>query len=191
MDISEVPGCHLLSFVLDGFSVRVAKITPRIGVSRTHSLFFYFNLFLLNELWPYYQKDANQITLNRITLWSLALQKFEALNHILLIVNLSLNQTLQTFLLYERQTWMTRLILAISLWGLSSFNLKRFYYSCTWSRSSCDRRTSFCMGCTSRKLCRFLLMFLTGYTSLIFLLLLPPSITLFVFMQFLILLHLK
>ena len=31
------------------------------------------------------------------------------------IVNLSLNQTLLTFLLYVRQTWMTQLILAIYL----------------------------------------------------------------------------
>ena len=34
---------------------------------------------------------------------------------ILLIVNLSLNQTLLTFWLYVKQTWMTQLILAISL----------------------------------------------------------------------------
>ena len=33
----------------------------------------------------------------------------------LLIVSLSLNQTLLTFLLYVRQTWMAQLILAISL----------------------------------------------------------------------------
>ena len=40
---------------------------------------------------------------------------FEAFVQILLIANLSLNQTLLTFLLYVRQTWMTQLILAISL----------------------------------------------------------------------------
>ena len=32
-------------------------------------------------------------------------------------MNLSLNQTLLTFLLCVRQTWMTQLVLAISLWG--------------------------------------------------------------------------
>ena len=69
-----------------------------------------------NELWPYYQKHVNQIILNCTTLWSLALQIFEAFVRILLIVNLSLNQTLLTFLLCVRQTWMTQLILAISLW---------------------------------------------------------------------------
>ena len=35
---------------------------------------------------------------------------------ILLIVNPTLNHTLLTFLLSVRQTWMTQVILAISLW---------------------------------------------------------------------------
>ena len=30
--------------------------------------FFFFYIFKLNELWPYYQKYVNQIILNRITL---------------------------------------------------------------------------------------------------------------------------
>ena len=46
---------------------------------------------------------------------NLALQIFEASVRILLNVNLSLNQTLLTFLLYVRQIWMTILILAVSL----------------------------------------------------------------------------
>ena len=82
----------------------------------SQSTFLFFNLFKLNELWPYYQKHVNQIILNRTTLWSLALRIFEAFVRILLIVNLSLNQTLLTFLLYVRQTKMTQLILAISPW---------------------------------------------------------------------------
>ena len=45
----------------------------------------------------------------------LVLQMFVAFVQILLNVNFSLNQTLLTFLLYVRQTWMTQLILAISL----------------------------------------------------------------------------
>ena len=69
-----------------------------------------------NELRPYYQKHVNQIILNCTTLWSLALRIFEAFVRILLIVNLSLNQTLLTFLLCVRLTWMTPLIMAISLW---------------------------------------------------------------------------
>ena len=74
-----------------------------------------FNLFKLNELWPYYQKRVYKIISNRIILYSLALRIFEAFVRILLIENLSLNQTLLTFLLYMRQTWMTQLILAIFL----------------------------------------------------------------------------
>ena len=55
-----------MSFVTtDEFSVRVTKITSRIGVSGTHSLpFYFFSEFKLNELSPYYQKHVNQIILN-------------------------------------------------------------------------------------------------------------------------------
>ena len=41
-----------------------------------------------------------------------------------MVVNLSLNQTLLTFLLSVRQTWMAQLILAISLWGYLPLNRK-------------------------------------------------------------------
>ena len=49
--------------------------------------------------------------LNHATLLILALQIFEAFLQILLIVNLLLNQTLLTLLLYVTQTWMVQLIL--------------------------------------------------------------------------------
>ena len=65
--------------------------------------------------------------------------------------------------------------------GLPSFNLKGFYYSYAWSCSLCEERTSFCTRLISRKLCRFLLMFQTGFTSLTVLLLLPLLITFFIF----------
>ena len=92
----------MLFATTDDFSVRVTKITVTIGVSWTHSLpFYFFNLFKLNELWPYYQKHVNQIILNRTTLWSLALRIFEAFVRILLIASLSLYQTLLTFLLCD------------------------------------------------------------------------------------------
>ena len=70
----------------------------------SHPTFLFFNLFKLNELWPYYQKHINQIILNSITLSSLTLQVLEAFVRILLIVSLSLNQTLLIFLLCVRQT---------------------------------------------------------------------------------------
>ena len=64
--------------------------------------FSIFNLFRLKELWPYYKKHVNQIILICIIL-SLALQIYEAIVQILLIVIFSLNQTLLIFLLYVKQ----------------------------------------------------------------------------------------
>ena len=79
----------------------------------SHELTAYLSIFSpefkLNELWPYYQKHVSQIIFNRTTL------QYALLVRILLIASLSLNQTLLTFLLCVRQTWMTQLILAISL----------------------------------------------------------------------------
>ena len=49
---------------------------------------------------------------------------------------------------------------------LSSFNLKGFYYSYTWSCSLCEGKTSFCTRLIFRKLCGVLLMFSTCFTSL-------------------------
>ena len=50
--------------------------------------------------------------------------------------------------------------------GLPYFSPKGFYYSYAWSRSLSRRKTVFCTGLIFRKLCRFLLMFLTSFTSL-------------------------
>ena len=66
--------------------------------------------------------------------------------------------------------------------GLSSFNLKRFYYSYAWSCSLCERRTSFCTGLVSRKLCGSLLTFSTSFTLFSVVLLFSLSITFFVLM---------
>ena len=65
--------------------------------------------------------------------------------------------------------------------GLSFFNLKGFYYSYTWPCSLFEGRTSFCTGLISRKLCRFLLMFLTCINSLSILLLFPLATTFLIF----------
>ena len=155
-----------VSFVTaDEFSVRVKKITSKMGVSWTHSLPFIFNLFKLNELWPYYEKHVNQIILNCITLWSLALWIFEAFVQILLIVNLSLNQTLLTFLLCVRQTWMTQLILAISLWQVIFLEYKRtLVLICMVSQFMWKKDFLFHM--TYLKKTLQILMFSTGFTSL-------------------------
>ena len=86
--------------------------------------------FCLFDLWSYNNKSKftfyNSLKLSLVTttkvnlcfktLLSLALWIFEAFFRIFLIVDLSLNQTLLTFFLCVRQTWMTQLILAVSLW---------------------------------------------------------------------------
>ena len=134
----------------------------------SHELTAYlFKLFKLNELWQYYQKHVNQIIFNHTTLWSLALQIFQAFIWILLIPNLSL-----TWLNWFWQFLCDR---------LSSFNSKGFYYSHVWFLLY--RTYLFCTGLISRKLCRFLLMFSTGFTLLSALLLFPLSITFFVFVH--------
>ena len=58
-------------------------------------------------------KQCKPDNFNHIT-YSLASQILKAFVQIFLTVNLSLLETLLTFLLYVRQTWMTQLILAIS-----------------------------------------------------------------------------
>ena len=66
LDISQVPGCHLLRQMS---SQRGSQNILSGLVS--HELIAYlsiFNLFKHNELWPYYQKRVNQIILNHITL---------------------------------------------------------------------------------------------------------------------------
>ena len=84
------------------------------------SAFLILTYFLLNEMviLSKGQKDINRITVNHTPLSNLALPIFKALVRILLNVNLLLNQTFRTFLLYVRKTWMTQLILTISLWGV-------------------------------------------------------------------------
>ena len=67
-----------------------------------------------------------------------------------------------------RQTQALLDALGFRVWGSACGEL---------SGSLCEGRTSFCTGLISRKLCSFLLMFSTGFTSLSILLLFPLSIT--------------
>ena len=52
----------------DEFSVRVTKLLQGLVSLEPTAYLSIFNLFKLNELWPYYQKHVNQIILNRTTL---------------------------------------------------------------------------------------------------------------------------
>ena len=68
--------------------------------------------------------------------------------------------------LCQRQTWILNWFWQLLCERLSSINRKGFYNSYAWSCSLCEGWTTFCMGLISRKLSRFLLMFLAGFTSL-------------------------
>ena len=58
-DISEVPGCHFLWQMSSPWGSQ--KLFQELVVS--HELTTYLSVFDIFELWPYYQKDVNQITL--------------------------------------------------------------------------------------------------------------------------------
>ena len=96
-------------------------------VSWNHSPPFWIWPIFNSIKWLYYQKDANQITLNHNSP-RLSLSIFKVFVQILLNVNLSLNRTLLTFLLYVRHGWLNWFWQFLSE-RLSSFNVKGFCYS--------------------------------------------------------------
>ena len=75
VDISEIPGCHLLRQMSSQWGSQ--KLLQGLVSHELTVCLSIFNLFKLNELWPYYQKHVNQIILNGTTLWSLALWMFK------------------------------------------------------------------------------------------------------------------
>ena len=135
--MSCMEGCPYSYFQCCGYfwSPRVSQKLPQGLVSHEMTAYLsvmFLTSFSFKKLWPYYQRDVNQVTLNHTTFYNLVLQIFDAFIPILLNVNLSLNQhsrinfswTFLTFLLYV-QTWMTQLIPAISLWGVIFFQSKK------------------------------------------------------------------
>ena len=82
---------------------------------KSEPTFFILSYFWLNEWWPYYQKDVNQVTLNHTTLFNLAVQ-------ILSNVNLFLNQT-PNILLWDKLGWL-KWFWQFLIKGLSSFDPK-------------------------------------------------------------------
>ena len=129
----------------------------------SQSAFWFLPLFWI--ILSYYLKYVNQITLNCTALW---VYQF---TNIFLDANLTLNQTLVTFLLYVRQTTMTQLILVFSVTHMHGLAV-------------CVKGlVSFCTGFTYRKLCRLLFRFFTGCTSFSALLLFPLSTNFFFFVH--------
>ena len=96
-----------VSIVLtDEFSVRVTKITSRISVSDVSD----FGHFLLKGCKPDNLESYNSWKLSLTNIWDLCLNFMECESFL---------ETLLTFLLYVRQTWMTQLIQVILLWNFT------------------------------------------------------------------------
>ena len=172
-----------VSFVTtDDFPVRDTKNTARIGASWTHRLHFCF--------WPMLAKNYYHISKGCKP------DNFESLHSFKTWLYKYLRPLLKFFWLWFfpwiKLSWDSCSLWDKSVWlnwfwqflweRLPFFNPKGFYYSYAWSHSLCQVRTSFCMGLISRKLCGFLLKFLTDFTSFSVLLLFPLSITFFAFM---------
>ena len=145
-----------------------------------------FDLFKLNELWPYYQKHVNQIILNCKTLESLVLRIFKVQGLRSNFVDCeSLLESNSPDILALCETNLDDSIDSgnFSVRGYLPLIRKDSSTHIAWSRSLCEGRSSFCTGLISRKLGRFLLMFSTCFTSLSVLLLFPLLITFFLVMH--------
>ena len=70
VDISEVPGQM-------SFQCGSQKLIQGLVSHELTAYLSIFNLLYLDELWPYYEKDVHQITLNCTNLKSLDLQIFK------------------------------------------------------------------------------------------------------------------
>ena len=122
VDISEVPGCPLLWLMSSQWGSQILLQ----GLVSHHELTPYlsgFNLFLTQWIMAILSKGSkldnfeshNFLKLSFTNIWGLCSN----------FVNLSLNQTLVTFLVCVRQIWMNQLILLISLWGVIFLYSKR------------------------------------------------------------------
>ena len=101
VDISKVRGSHLLWQMSSQWGSQ--KLLQRLVSYELTAYLFYF-----------------------VTQWTMAIlsctpdntESHKPFDQIFLSGNVSLNQTLLTLLLYVRQTWMTQLILVVSMWGI-------------------------------------------------------------------------
>ena len=112
VDISDVPVCHVLQQMSSQWGSQ--KLLQRLVSYELAVHLSVFNLFFM-AMFSEGCKPGNFESNNSL---KLSFTIFEAFVRILLNVNLSLNQTLLTFLLYVRLTWTAQLILAISVWGV-------------------------------------------------------------------------
>ena len=167
------------------FSVRVTKITSRIGVSELTVYLSVFDLFITQWIMAILSKGCEPDNFESQIFWNLTLQMFEVFVRILLNVNLSLNQTSPDILaLFETNlddsidSGSFSLTVYLSLirrdsdthmHGLAVYVKEGLSFK--WDLS------------LENYLCRVVLMFLTGFTSLSIWPLFPSMIKLFVFMH--------
>ena len=116
VDISKVPGCHLLWQMSSQWGSQ--KFLQGLVSHELTTYLSIFDKFLTQRIMAILSKGSKPDKFEPHISLKLSLRIFKAFVPVLLSMNLFLNQTLVTFLLYVRQTWMTQLILAISLRGV-------------------------------------------------------------------------
>ena len=174
------------------FSTRVTKITWKIGVSWSHDLPFCFRLILTQWIVAILSKvckpdnfdSRNSLSLSFTNIWDLRSNFVDSES----FLGSFLENSPDILALLDKPGW-PKWFWQFLCEGLSSFNSKGFYYLYALSCSLCEERTSFFTGLISTKLCRFLLMFSTSFTSLCLTSFFSID-HLFCYTQFLILFHL-
>ena len=119
----RVSGCHLLRQMSSQWESQ--KLLQGLVSHELAAYLSVFNLFLTQWIMAILSKRCKPDNFEPHNSLKRSFTNIRRLRSNLLNVNVSFNQTLLTFLLYMRETWMTQLILAIF-----SFNPERFYYSC-------------------------------------------------------------
>ena len=119
-----------VSFMMtDESLVRVSKVISKISVSWTQSLLFqFFPLFCASKKWPYYQKHINEITEPQISL-KLCFTNIWGLSWNFVGCKSFLKSNCHGILAQYETTSMTKLILAIFLWGVIFLWPKRILFS--------------------------------------------------------------
>ena len=113
VDISEVPRCCL--FLQMSSQWESQKLLQGLVSHEVTAYLFVFDVFLTQWIMAILPKECKPDNFELHDPLKLGFANIWILCSHLLSVNLFLSQTLVTFLLYGRQTWMTQLILAISL----------------------------------------------------------------------------
>ena len=173
-----------MSFVTaNEFSVRVTKITRKIGVSWTDPPFCFWSIFNLMNYGHIIKRGCKPDNFESRSSLKVSFTNICGLcSNFVECESFLIKLSLLSGSVWDKPGWLNSFWQCLSE-RLSSFNSKGIYYSHAWSHNLCEGRTSFCMGLIYRKLCRYLFMFSTGFTSLNVLLLFPLSITFFVFIH--------